>query len=402
MKILEIGTGYTSIPAQMGAATEIVVEELTRSMLNLKQNVSIFDIKDKNRIASNLPIQEVYIPQFFSSTDTKLGIVHKLKRVLYSISLTFKLKKFIRKEKEKIVLHFHNQYNLYFFLKFTSKKFREKTQIVYTVHSYIWQDEWENIHKTVHKKYFQEIFCVQKADKVFVLNYKTREHFTKHLKINAENIFLLPNGVNTNTYYPKTSEKRLELKKKIGLENKIVFFQAGSVCERKNQLTALQLLLPFLKKHSSFVYLYAGGIISSEYHKQIDKFAIENQITKQIIYAGELKPGEKLNNYYNVASAFIFPSVLEGFSLVILEALSAGLPVMVDANNGLKLPDGCLCYNNSEHFLSIVNENILNETNRETQIKKGLNVICEQYSWDTIAQQYINIFFNNIYATTKL
>ena len=37
---------------------------------------------------TRLPITETYMPQFFSSTDTKLGIVHKLKRVLYSISLT--------------------------------------------------------------------------------------------------------------------------------------------------------------------------------------------------------------------------------------------------------------------------------------------------------------------------
>ena len=31
MKIIEVGTGYTSIPANMGAATEIVVEELVKS-----------------------------------------------------------------------------------------------------------------------------------------------------------------------------------------------------------------------------------------------------------------------------------------------------------------------------------------------------------------------------------
>ena len=35
MKIFEIGTGYTSVPARMGAATEIVVAELTTSMRKL-------------------------------------------------------------------------------------------------------------------------------------------------------------------------------------------------------------------------------------------------------------------------------------------------------------------------------------------------------------------------------
>ena len=45
MKLYEIGTGYTPIPAQMGAATEIVVEGLTRAFQKLNVPVEIIDIK---------------------------------------------------------------------------------------------------------------------------------------------------------------------------------------------------------------------------------------------------------------------------------------------------------------------------------------------------------------------
>ena len=40
MKVYEIGTGYTPIPANIGAATEIVVEELTKSMMKKGIDVS--------------------------------------------------------------------------------------------------------------------------------------------------------------------------------------------------------------------------------------------------------------------------------------------------------------------------------------------------------------------------
>ena len=115
MKIFEIGTGYTSIPAKIGAATEIVVEELTTSMLKQGHDVTIVDIRDIHRQSTSLPIIEVNVPYFFSSTDLKLGLVHKLKRVLYSMSLTYKLHRLLRKQKSKVILHFHNQYNLFFF-----------------------------------------------------------------------------------------------------------------------------------------------------------------------------------------------------------------------------------------------------------------------------------------------
>ena len=93
MKIYEIGTGYTPIPARMGAATEIVVEELTRAFLKQNISVEIVDIASNDRIAHCLPIREVRVPGCFLGTDVQLGIMHKLKRVVYSIALAGELKK---------------------------------------------------------------------------------------------------------------------------------------------------------------------------------------------------------------------------------------------------------------------------------------------------------------------
>ena len=107
MKIYEIGTGYTPIPAQMGAATEIIVEELTTSFMKMGEDVEIIDIAADSRAENNLPITEVKVPAAFRKNDVSLGIVHKLKRVVYSVKLASKLKKILKKSDEKVVLHFH-------------------------------------------------------------------------------------------------------------------------------------------------------------------------------------------------------------------------------------------------------------------------------------------------------
>ncbi len=389
MKIYEIGTGYTSIPAQMGAATEIVVEELSRALLKSGHEVYVVDIQDKNRKPTDLRIIEVPMPQYFNRTDTKLGVVHKLKRVIYSLSLTRKLHQLVKKEKEQVVLHFHNQYNLYFYLKLTSKKLLEKTKIIYTVHSYIWQGEWEAIQETVKKRYFQEIYCCQQADQVFVLNEKTKEHFVKHLGISKDKIRVIANGVNTSVYYPMSENERLELKKRMGYEGKTVFFQAGSVCERKNQLTSVQLLSKLMQRNKDYVFLYAGGIIDPEYKNSIDSFAASHNIANQVIYMGELTPGKSLNEYYNIAEAFLFPSTSEGFSLVILEAMSAGLPVFVDANAGIKLPnDGknCFIYFDEKDFHQKIDEVLQNPAFYRAEARKCIE---QNYSWDSVAQDYL-------------
>ena len=135
MKIYEIGTGYTPIPAQIAAATESIVEELTKAFIKQNIDVEIIDICAQDRAPNNLPITEVKVPSIFSKSDVSLGIVHKLKRVVYSLALASKLKKLLKSTDEKVVLHFHNQYNMFFFVKRVSKKLRSKAVTAYTNHN---------------------------------------------------------------------------------------------------------------------------------------------------------------------------------------------------------------------------------------------------------------------------
>ena len=390
MKIYEIGTGYTSIPAKMGAATEIVVEEMTKALIENGQDVTILDIKDPNRKANNLPIEEIAVPSIFTRTDVALGIMHKLKRVVYSIALARRLCKIIKKSNEEIVLHFHNQYNMFFFMKLASEKIRKKVKIAYTVHSYIWPKEWSEIEDTIKKKYFQEVACVKEADYTLVLNEKTKEHFINHLGVSPNRIFMIKNGVNTNTYRPLDNQANEQFKQSVGLKDKRYLFQVGSVCDRKNQLGAVKLLKQYLQQNKNIAYVYAGGIIDDEYQQQIKQYATDNGIAEQIIYAGELAPGEMLNRYYSAANASIFPSKQEAFGLVIIEAISAGATVLLEENFVLDLNSGFRIYTEdtfNQYVTELLDNKIVNEEGRQEVINK--------YSWNAVAKEHLDIFTNN-------
>lgn len=391
MKIYEIGTGYTPIPAQMGAATEIVVEELTRSLIKNGEDAEIIDISTQKRGNIDLPITEVRVPKKFTGTDVSLGIMHKLKRVAYSVALAKKLKEILKKENGKIVLHFHNQYNLYFVLKLVPKKLLKKAAIAYTVHSYIWGTKWDEIESTVKKKYFQEIACVKNADIVLVLNDITIDHFVNRLGVSRDKIYKIINGVNIERYALLPESSIVDFKREINLSNKKVIFQVGSVCERKNQLGSIKMLSEYLKEHNDVVYMYAGGIIDSEYQQSIIDYAKENCITEQVKYAGEIAPGEQLNLYYNIADCCVFTSKLESFGLVIIEAISSGTPVVLSSNLMFELNGGYSMYHNEEEFVSMVDAAIKSGKLSREQFKDTL----EKYSWDSVAQKHSMIFEKN-------
>lgn len=392
MKIYEIGTGYTPIPAQMGAATEIVVEELTRSFMKMGEDVEIIDIAADSRAENDLPISEVKVPSVFRKNDVSLGIVHKLKRVVYSVKLASKLKKILRKSNEKVVLHFHNQYNMYFFLLLSSKKLRKKALMAYTVHSYIWGTKWDEIESTVKKKYFQEVACVKKADLVLVLNDITTDHFVNHLSVDKKRIVKVINGVNTEKYSPLGRERIDEIKKSMHLEGKQIIFQVGSVCDRKNQLGSVRMLSDYLKENQDVIYMYAGGIIDEEYKKSIDTLAFEKEVSEQVVYAGELSPGNQLNEYYNIADCSVFTSNLESFGLVIIEAISSGTPVVLSNNLMFDLSDGYSIYNTKDEFVALIDKILHGNKTDDFDSKEVLN----KYNWDTVAKDYLNSFISVI------
>ena len=394
MKIYEIGTGYTSIPAKIPAATEIIIEHLTSALADCGEDVAIIDIKDKDRLKTALPIIEINVPLITQKTDISLGIMHKINRVLYSINAAKKIKKIIKDTNEQIILHFHNQYNMFFFLKMTTKAERKNCICAYTNHSGIWNLDWNKIKGTVKKRYFQELKCMKMADVLFVLNKKTAENITKYIGVEKSKIKLISNGVNTDIYFPLDFNEIETIKNKYNLQNKIVLLQIGSINENKGQYRALQLLLPLFNEYDNFVYVYAGGIVDKEYHEKLNTFVKKNNLTSKVKYLGMLKPGKQLNEVYNMADAMILPSLYESFSLVTIEAFSSGLPVFVDENTEIPIKSGLLYYT-PQTITDIFKENIINNETKKYKIKANArNIALTEYSWHKIAKDYIRVWKN--------
>lgn len=387
MKIYEIGTGYTPIPAQIGAATEIVVEALTRAFLRQGQAVHIVDIGASSRAETDLPILPVPLPEVFSGTDTSLGFLHKCKRVAYSLSLARTLKQLLHREDAPALLHFHNQYNLFFFLLLTPGALRRQCRIAYTNHSGIWRLDWQEIKGTIRKRYVQEAVCMRQADYVFLLNDASRYNITEHLGVDANRITLIRNGIDPAVYRPlPEAEKRLS-KEKWGFSDCRVILQIGSVCENKGQLRSLQYLTPLLKADPDLLFAYAGGITDEAYQQTVLHYAAEQGLSPQVRYMGMRAPGRELNELYNTALATILPSGYEGFSLALVESLAAGVPVLLDRQSHFSLGAGCVEYD-VNGFAQVVKHAILDPEKREQLSAAARSNALRHYSWDTIAGDY--------------
>ena len=391
MKIYEIGTGYTPIPAKVAAATESVVEELTKAFMQKKIDVEVIDISANDRVPNSLPITEVKVPSIFTKSDISLGIIHKVKRVVYSVALALKLKKILKQTDQKPVLHFHNQYNIYFFLKLVKKELRDKAIIAYTNHNGFWSLPYEEAKSTLQSRYFQEIEGMKNADLIFVLNPKMKNNIVENLGIDENKVIRINNGVNTDVYAPLSSEQIEKVKEKLNLKNKRIILQVGSVNENKGQGRAVKMIAPLLRENSDTVYAFAGDIVSQEYYQEVLRTAKEEKVENQVVYLGTFSPGEEMNGLYNIADTAIFVSRYEGFSLACIESISAGVPVVLCSDYLSSFGDGSILTERQDVADRI--RQLLNDGDLLKELKQAARKnAVENFTWSKTAQKYFDNF----------
>lgn len=114
----------------------------------------------------------------------------------------------------------------------------------------------------------------------------------------------------------------------------------------------------------------------------------------------EYIPNNKLNKYYSNSDVFVLPSLSDSFSLATLEAMSAGLPVIVSENVGAKdfIENG-----KNGFIIPIRNVDAIEEkiiylyNNREKCVNMGKNArkTVKDITWENYKKNIIN-FYNQI------
>jgi len=109
-------------------------------------------------------------------------------------------------------------------------------------------------------------------------------------------------------------------------------------------------------------------------------------------------PHKFINEYYCNSSILVMPSLVEGSSLVVYEAMACGLPVIVTENCGSIVRDGKDGFVIPIRDLEALKEKIVyfyeNESVR-VKMGKSAHEHVEQYTWERYGDNLIN-FFKNI------
>jgi D-inositol-3-phosphate glycosyltransferase len=239
----------------------------------------------------------------------------------------------------------------------------------------------------------------QSCEYIIAATAREKKELVNYYHVYPQKVTVIPCGVNLNLFKPGDKEQaRIEL----GLDHQKVLLFVG----RLEQLKGLEQLLRAINQIRSTdgikLMIVGGDEYSQNSMQELQKIAADLHIQNNINFTGSIVQ-EKLPAYYNAADICVIPSYYESFSLVALESLACGTPVITTDVGDMKniicrSEAGYVLEDNSPGLLASEISRFLAQANNQTPKTDEIRALAAVYSWhnitDMILQRY-NTILNN-------
>jgi glycosyltransferase-like protein len=171
--------------------------------------------------------------------------------------------------------------------------------------------------------------AIASADRLFAVSRLWRDWLSREFDHVPH---LIGNGVDTARFSPAADATDTALRSLLNLPVGVeVFLAIGGVEARKNTVRILEAFRLLHAEHPSACLVIAGGASLLDHDAYQAEFATALAASglpqHTVICTGPL-PQALMPALYRAADALVFPSVKEGFGLVVLEAMASGVPVV--------------------------------------------------------------------------
>lgn len=226
------------------------------------------------------------------------------------------------------------------------------------------------------------------AEKIIAVSEATKAEITDHLKVPADKIAVTYEGV--EGAITDISGKSLQ-----ELESKFTdpyFLYVGNAYPHKNLERLIEAFRMSRKELGSEVLLVLVGkedYFYKKLQKEIKNWHLESSI--KIYYDVD---DETLGSFYRHALALIFPSLMEGFGLPAIEAMSQGCLVLAsDTPVFHEICQDVALYFDPHHISTIAQalELVYKQRNFSEKKRKG-KLLAKKFSWEKMAKETLAVY----------
>lgn len=275
---------------------------------------------------------------------------------------------------------------------------------IHTIHGVL-ADEYEqakkNPNQTIREKsanlfmsYLAKLEgqTAKKASMVVTISKYSVQKIQQHYGIDPKMIHLVPNGVDTDFFQPKSDKIMAQQQFSLGEDPCVLF--VGNLIPRKGLPYLIEAAKQIIRKHPKTTFAIAGeGPLRDRLINSVQK----QKIASNFKFLGKIEE-KLLPSLYRASDVFVLPSLQEGQGIVLLEAQASSVPVVAFETGGVKeaLRNGetGILVNPKDNIalaeavIKILDDNVL----REKMGSNGRKFVVENFTWDICAQKMLDIF----------
>jgi glycosyltransferase-like protein len=241
--------------------------------------------------------------------------------------------------------------------------------------------------------------AIVEPDRVLVVSEQWRAILRDEYGRDAQ---VVPNGVDLERFPEPPGHVRAELRERVGArDSRFVFLSVGGVEPRKGTVHAFRALARLKRDGVNAVLAIVGGHSYQDYTAYRDAALamlpeLGLVLGEDVVLLGTVSETE-LAGWYHSADALAFPSVKEGWGLVVLEAMAAGLPVvasdlpvfreyLVDGETALLPPVG------DDAALARAMRSLVHDGALRDRLRAAARELLPRFSWASSARRHQELY----------
>jgi glycosyltransferase involved in cell wall biosynthesis len=269
-----------------------------------------------------------------------------------------------------------------------AKRAHHKPKVIFVFHGLSFLDpSCKNILKRWLTLLPFKLFLPYVDEKVFVS--KTNQSYAQKIKLVDKSTVIYP-GVRKDFKSKDESVKFLSKNLNANLNGKTIVGSIGRLAYPKNYEFLIGTFRALNKEKPNIIGIIIGdGPERKKYANLIKK----NRLEKCFFLTGAIEDAGK---YIKAFDVFVLPSIYEGFSLTLLEALAAGVPVLASRVGGNPEAVG---YDEGQLFKVDDEKEFIEKLDRllkDHEVTHNNKKRAEGFSWAVSAKQYSNLLMTPI------
>lgn len=173
----------------------------------------------------------------------------------------------------------------------------------------------------------------------------------------------------------------------------------GTVEPRKGLHLGISAFKQFSESHPTYCFKIAGAFKPGSYTDSLKKLVHDLQLEDKITFLGRIDDQQK-KTLYEEAKCFLFPSQNEGYGLVLVEAMSYGLPVVAFDNTAMPYTvtneNGCLIPNGDVAHMGQALSNIIDQPGLYEKLQQGAYATIQHLPAQEDIEKEYQVFFQKL------